>query len=333
MEVDEGGAPIKNPKTEDYVPKMPLLDGSKMSKGRRSEIETWVDYLEVFLPWIALFDDRIHSEVQKYLTRDQAILNNSLPKGESIRSTRLFLYLRQRFSNYPRGLDILKQIEREQLGVSAGYEAMRRLHQDLSVCSRIEASTLREEILRYSPPKSTKDRPLDVFRNVQVELAKYAGLVANFPDLFLLEADQSMIVLKCLDVEVKRYILLRAKIDNMVELERAIKFYDANVKILNFSEKPGKGDHANPLLYKGKEKGEDGKGKGKKGKEKGKGKEAKKEDEKKEEKGKGKGKGQDNKGGNNKGGSANQPEKPKDPKKYDHIKCYNCNGHRPPASP
>ena len=69
MEVDEGGAPIRNPKAENYVPKMPLLDGSKMSRGRRSEIETWVEYLEVFLPWIALFDDRIPSEVQKYLTR------------------------------------------------------------------------------------------------------------------------------------------------------------------------------------------------------------------------------------------------------------------------
>ena len=205
--------------------------------------------LEVFLPWIALFDDRIPSEVQKYLTRDETILNNSLPKGESIRSTRLFLYLRQSFSNYPRGLDILKQIERlrEQLFVSAGYEAMRRLHQDLSVCSRIEASTLREEVLRYSPPKITKERPLDVFRNVQVELAKYARLISGFPDLFLSEADQSMIVLKNLDVEVKRYILLHAKIDSMVELERAIKFYDANIKILNFAEK-GK-EHANPLLF------------------------------------------------------------------------------------
>ena len=121
-------------------------------------------------------------------------------------------------------MDILKQIEREQLGVSAGYEAMRRLHQDLSVCSRIEASTLREEVLRYSPPKITKERPLDVFRNVQVELAKYARLISGFPDLFLSEADQSMIVLKNLDVEVKRYILLHAKIDSMVELERAIKF-------------------------------------------------------------------------------------------------------------
>ena len=127
------------------------------------------------------------------------------------------------------------------------------------------------------------------FRNVQVELAKYSRLISGFPDLFLSEADQSMIVLKNLDVEVKRYILLRAKIDSMVVLERAIKFYDANIKILNFAEK-GK-DHANPLLFEEKRKGKGkkkGKGKGKegdKGKKKGKGK------EKENEKGKGKEKG------------------------------------------
>ena len=167
--------------------------------------------------------------------------------------------------------------------------------------------------MRYGPPRSTKDRPLDVFRNVQVELAKYARLISGLPDLLLSEADQSMIVLKNLDVEVKRYILLHAKIDSMVELERAIKFYDANIKILNFAEK-GK-DYANPLLFeekgkgkgKGKEKGEKGKGKGKEGEqndEKGKG-------EKRDEKGKGKEKGKSNNGkgkGEGKSSGSNQPE-------------------------
>ena len=182
MEVDDG-APIRNPKAESYVPKLPMLDGSRMSKGRRSEIEAWVEYLEVFLPWIALFDDRIPSEVQQCIVKEKQIQNKDLSKGESVRSTRVFLYLRQSFANFPRGLDILKQIEREQLGAPAGYEALRRLHQDLSVCSRIEASSLREEILRYQPPKATKDRPLDAYRNVQVELAKYSRLVSSFPDL------------------------------------------------------------------------------------------------------------------------------------------------------
>ena len=72
----------------------------------------------------------------------------------------------------------------------------------------------------------------------------------------------SMIV-KNLDVKVKRYILLHATIDSMVELERATKFYNANIKILNFAEK-GK-DHANPyfsLKRREREKGRKRKGQG-----------------------------------------------------------------------
>ena len=46
----------------------------------------------------------------------------------------------------------------------------------------------------------------------QVELAKYFRLISGFSNLFLSKADQSMIVLKNLDVKVKRYILLQAKV-------------------------------------------------------------------------------------------------------------------------
>ena len=42
MDVDEGGAPIRNPKAESYVPKLPALEGSKMTQG---EIEAWVEYM------------------------------------------------------------------------------------------------------------------------------------------------------------------------------------------------------------------------------------------------------------------------------------------------
>ena len=58
--------------------------------------------------------------------------------------------------------------------------------QELSVCSRIEASSLREEILKFTTPKGIANRPLEVFRCVQVELAKYQ-LTARFPDLALTE--------------------------------------------------------------------------------------------------------------------------------------------------
>ena len=157
-------------------------------------------------------------------------------------------------SQYPRGLDIMKHVEKEQLGVPAGYEALRLLRPELSVGSCIEASTLRDEMLRYRPPISTS-RPLDIFRAVQVEIAKYDRLTSAFPDLALQEPDKCMIVLRCLDQEVKRYILLHSKIDSLVQLEQAIRFYDANLKILQFSEKPGKGprndERANPMQFKG----------------------------------------------------------------------------------
>ena len=82
-----GGAPIRNPKAESYVPKLPAIDGVKMSKGRRSEIEGWADFLEQFLPWIALFNDRIPEELYRAIASEVTIKQSSLDKGQSVRST------------------------------------------------------------------------------------------------------------------------------------------------------------------------------------------------------------------------------------------------------
>ena len=220
MDVDEGGAPIRNPKAESYVPKLPAIDGVKMSKG----------------PWIALFDDRIPEELHRAIASEVTIKQSSLDKGQSVRSTRTFLYLKQSLQSFPRGLDVVKQVEKEQLGSPAGYECMRRLHQELSVASRIEASTLRNEALQYRS-NTPANRPLDMFRNIQLEIAKFSRLTAGFPDLALSEADRCMVVLRNLDVEVKKYVLLHARVDSMEQLETALKFYDANLKILTFQEK------------------------------------------------------------------------------------------------
>ena len=227
MDVDTEVA-IRNPKAENYIPKIP--SAAKMGKGRRSEIEAWIDFLELFLSWVSLFDDRIPGEIHKAMASATTVDNRALNRNEAIRSSWVYLYIKQAFAGYARGLDILKQVEKEQLGVSAGYEAMRRLHLELSVGSRIEASTLREEVMQRRPSVS-KDRPLDMFRALQVEFARYSRLTASFSDLALSEADKCMIVLKNLSFEVKRYILLQAKIDNLGELETALRFYDSNLKV------------------------------------------------------------------------------------------------------
>ena len=333
MEVDEGGAPIRNPKAEAYVPKLPAIDGTRMSKGRRSEIEGWADFLEQFLPWIALFDDRIPEELHRAMVAEAVIKQSVLDKGQSVRSTRTFLYLKQALQNFPRGIDIVKQVEKEQLGSPAGYECVRRLHQELSVGSRIEASTLRTEILQFKTT-TPGNRPLDCFRNVQLEMSRYGRLTGSFPDLALTEADKCMVALQNLDSDIKRYVLLHARIDSLDQLETAIKFFDSNLKILQFSEKSSrKGEHANALSFeknkgkwdnkgkdkgkgdtKGKEKGKEGKGKGDKGKEGKSGKEGKD---------KGKGGAAKDKGKGNPGNKGDNKDKEKE-ERLKNIKCYNC---------
>ena len=49
----KGKRRLETPKAEAYVPKLPAIDGTRMSKGCRFEIEGWVDFLEQLLPWIA----------------------------------------------------------------------------------------------------------------------------------------------------------------------------------------------------------------------------------------------------------------------------------------
>eukprot|EP00439_Symbiodinium_sp_Y106_P008120 s8410_g1.t1 len=90
MDVDEGGAPIRNPKAESYVPKLPAIDGAKMSKGRRSEIEGWADFLEQFLPWIALFDDRIPEELHRATASEDA---SSRDLGQRAKKARVSISL------------------------------------------------------------------------------------------------------------------------------------------------------------------------------------------------------------------------------------------------
>ena len=173
---------------------------------------------------------------------------------------------------------------------------------------------------------------LDMFRNVQLEIAKFLRLTAGFPDLALSEADRCMVVLRNLDVEVKKYVLLHARVGSMEQLETALKFYNANLKILTFQEKDGKGakEHANALTF-------DDKGKARKGT-----KERRKEEktrtartEKKRKKGKmereslertrskDKGKGGAAKDSGKGSGSNKDKDKEKE-ERLKNIKCYNC---------
>ena len=88
-------------------------------------------------------------------------------------------------------------------------------------------------------------------RDIHLEVSRYSRLTSSLANLALSEADRCMIVLRNLDTEVKKYVLLHARIDSMEQLEQALEFYDANLKILTFQdkEKGAKNDQANPVHF------------------------------------------------------------------------------------
>ena len=158
--------------------------------------------------------------------------------------------------------------------------------------SRVEGQALREQALLIAPPKHLK-RPLDIFRHMGSEFARYRKLVVTkYHDLALSEADVISCILKHLHDDCKRYLLLHGSLATLEQLERGLVFYDEQLRVLNFHKEAasakgypafggGKGDPKGKGKDKGNGKngGKDQKGDPKgKGKDKGNGKGGKKGD-------------------------------------------------------
>ena len=99
--------------------------------------------------------------------------------------------------------------------------------------------------------------------------------------------------------------MFHAKIDSLHQLESALRFYDSNLRILDFQDRSGKGEHANPLQFERNKDRFDRRGKDNKGKDKGK--DNKGKDKRKDKDGKSKGK-RDEKGKTGKGNKGDQGE-------------------------
>ena len=111
-------------------------------------------------------------------------------------------------SKFQRAQDLIHLIEVAQKGASAGYEFWRLLNRELSVRSRVEGQALREQMINLHPPKHLK-RPLDVMRWYMTELMKFESQVGKkYPELKVHEQEAVLGVLKYLDEDAKRYLLL-----------------------------------------------------------------------------------------------------------------------------
>ena len=285
MDVDTG---LRSTRAEGYIPSLPKLDFAHM-RTRHEEITVWTAFREELTSWLCLLDDRFSAELQEAIESGVEVRQIALSKGKAARSTKLWYLLKQALSGFQRGVDLAKFVELSQNGAAAGYELWRALNQELSVRSRVEGQALREQALLIAPPKHLK-RPLDIFRHMGSEFARYRKLVVTkYHDLALSEADIISCILKHLHDDCKRYLLLHGSLATLEQLERGLVFYDEQLRVLNF--------HKEAASAKGYPAFGGGKGDPKgKGKDKGNGKNGGKDQPKGDPKGKGKDK------GNGKGG-------------------------------
>ena len=145
---------------------------------------------------------------------------------------------------------------------------------------------MREQALAMSPPKHLK-RTLDIMRWFTMELLKYETLISKrFPELVLNEQEAVLHILRFLDEDAKRYLLLHQTTSGMEAMMRGLQFYDEQLRVLNFQKE----HHGFASAFGSGKDGKGKDGKGKKGKD-GKGKKGDKPDKP------GKGKGEEKKEG------------------------------------
>lgn len=309
-----------------YGVTMPTPD-FKSWKTRHSELLGYRAWLESFLSWLALMSDVYPAEVKEALQMPTSLPKIQLSSDQQIRGLRLLSFLRQCFSSFPKVEGIINHyVNTTQEGHAHGYEAFRRLHHELSLQSRAEVMSFRDQTLKFY---SKETAVTDIIRSVDVELHQFDMLLSdwNIPSsiprhealamraaLSIPEADRTMILLRSLPEHVRVHITLfhRGSMERYADLRQALNEYDLNTRVFgDVSGKLAAMDDKGKAKGKGKDKGK-AKGKGSEEKGKGKGKQA--------EKGKGKSKSRSNsqESRNSKGGKGKTgKQKPLGP-------CFHC---------
>ena len=328
-------------KMESYIPNCPQLEIK--DSGRRHEINTWLSFRERFGSWLCLLDECYAAELQEAVKQTNTIEQGKLAPEAAVRSSKLYHWMKQAMSGYKRGLDLAVLQEREQGGLTCGYELFRRINNLLGVTTRAEALSLREAVMRLDvnglkqlgcPSAGSIKNPLDTCLFLTQEFARLRDQCAAFADLQMMEVDQIMVMMRCLPQEIHRHLAFHGKSSTLRELMESLEFYEQQSKALDFSRDSHKG---NPVGYDRPPKGSPKGGKDRTPKGEGKGKEIRcrrcgkpghverdcwSKSPKRTDKDKGKGKGNE-KGGKPKGG------KDRSHSPYDSIKKGNPKGGKP----
>ena len=112
MEVEKDTGGVRHHKAEQYLPKIPMLAFDKMTT-RANEINYWSEFVESVNSWLALLDDFYPIELYRATITDHVVRQDSLEKGPAARSARFHHLLRQSLGTFQRGLDIVRQLDKQ----------------------------------------------------------------------------------------------------------------------------------------------------------------------------------------------------------------------------
>ena len=205
-------------KMESYIPNCPQLEIK--DSGRRHEINTWLSFRERFGSWLCLLDECYAAELQEAVKQTTTIEQGKLAPEAAVRSSKLYHWMKQAMSGYKRGLDLAVLQEREQGGLTCGYELFRRINNLLGVTTRAEALSLREAVMRLDvnglkqlgcPSAGSIKNPLDTCLFLTQEFARLRDQCAAFADLQMMEVDQIMVMMRCLPQEIHRHLAFHGK--------------------------------------------------------------------------------------------------------------------------
>ena len=230
-------------KMESYIPNCPQLEIK--DSGRRHEINTWLSFRERFGSWLCLLDECYAAELQEAVKQTTTIEQGKLAPEAAVRSSKLYHWMKQAMSGYKRGLDLAILQEREQGGLTCGYELFRRINNLLGVTTRAEALSLPEAVMRLDvnglkqlgcPSAGSVKNPLDTCLFLTQEFARLRDQCAAFADLQMMEVDQIMVMMRCLPQEIHRHLAFHGKSSTLRELMESLEFYEQQSKALDFPE-------------------------------------------------------------------------------------------------
>ena len=225
-----GSGGMASNRADKYLPQLPVIAHQEMGRDRMREIEAWHGFLETLSSWLALQDEAYVNNLRLCIGVKDEIQQDRLPADTAARSAKLFYLLSQSLAKWERGLELLRSCSKRQNMSATGYEAVRTIHMNYSIVSRMEAVYVREACMKIHAKCGHLKKPMDIIRHLEDGIAKAEVKLSNFPELKLTEADRCSL-LQAVSHQARQYVALHGNAQSWGELTKSLKYFEEQLRM------------------------------------------------------------------------------------------------------